>query len=98
MAKLLKSVRINQNIYAYIENYKGKGFNEKFENIISDAMESEIKRLVRIKQLEKQIQEQEKKLYKTIQDVRKLKDVSYAVGNIINSFNDIERKLELKAV
>ena len=36
-----KSIRISDKCFNYILNYRGNGFNEKFENIILDAMESE---------------------------------------------------------
>ncbi len=93
MAKIAKSIRVDQEIFAYIERYKGEGFNEKFENIIRDAMESEKKRLEHIKQLDKQIREQEQKLQKIMNEVRKVSDISYQVNNIMRCFTDIEKKL-----
>ena len=39
-----KSIRLSDKVMDYILAYRGDGFNEKFENIILDAMESEDKR------------------------------------------------------
>ncbi len=96
MAKIAKSVRIDPKVYNYIEKYKGEGFNEKFENIITDAMESESKRLEKIKQLDSQINEKEKQLRKVIGEVNRLQDVSNKVGNLIRSCKEIEERLEMK--
>lgn len=94
MAKIAKSVRVDPRVYEYIEKYKGNGFNEKFENIILDAMESEKKRQERLKQLDKNIRDQEEKFQKLFAEFRKLNDMSYKVSNIISSINDIEKKLK----
>lgn len=96
MAKLAKSIRIEPDVYAYIERYKGEGFNEKFENIIRDAMESEKKRLDRIKQLEIQIKEKEKQFFTIQNDVSKLTTLQYRILDIQKAFKDIEDKLEIK--
>jgi N-methylhydantoinase B/oxoprolinase/acetone carboxylase alpha subunit len=93
MAKIAKSVRIDPKVYEHIEKYKGEGFNEKFENIILDAMESEKKRLDRIKQLDKSIREQEEKHQKLLNDIRKLSDVSFKVNNIIRNITEVEKQL-----
>ena len=42
-----KSIRLTEDLYKYIDNYCGDGFNEKFENVILDARHSENKRLIR---------------------------------------------------
>ena len=96
MAKVAKSIRINQKVFSYIEKYKGDGFNEKFENIITDALESEQKRLDKIKQLDKQIDEREKQLRKTMVEVNRLQDVANKVGNMLRTCKEIEERLEMK--
>lgn len=50
-----KSIRMTGDLYAYIENYRGNGFNEKFENIILDARDAEPQRRERLEFLDKQI-------------------------------------------
>lgn len=48
-----KSIRLTEDLYKYIDNYCGDGFNEKFENVILDARHSENKRLIRLEMLQK---------------------------------------------
>lgn len=57
-----KSIRLSDKVLFYIEKFEGKGFNEKFENIILYAMESENVRQQRIEMLDEQIKQKEKKL------------------------------------
>ncbi len=97
MAKIAKSIRVDPKVYEYIERYKGNGFNEKFEKIIIDAMESEKKRLDKIKQLEKQIEEKEKQLRKVIGEVNRMQDVSCKVTTLIRTCKEIEERLNINA-
>lgn len=96
MAKIAKSIRVDENVYSYIVRYKGEGFNEKFENIIRDSMESEVKRKENLKQLDKQIDEKRKQLQKLMDDVTKLQTIQYRVNDILKSCKDIEDKLDIK--
>lgn len=50
-----KSVRLSNEVVEYINEYEGKGFNEKFENIILFAMKTEIERKKRVAELDKLI-------------------------------------------
>ena len=52
---IAKSIRLSDEIFAYIDEYRGNGFNEKFENIILDAMLSEKDRKMRLASLDLQI-------------------------------------------
>lgn len=36
-----KSVRMTEEVYNYVMKFKGEGFNEKFENMVKFAVESE---------------------------------------------------------
>lgn len=97
MAKIGKSIRVSQKVLNYIETYKGEGFNEKFENIITDAMESESKRKEKIKQLDKQIADKENQYRKIMADVSKLNEIPYLVNNIIKNTKELDKKLVEKA-
>lgn len=55
--RVLKSVRMTEELYTYIDNYRGLGFSNRLENIVFDAMCSEQKRLDRIADLDDQIQD-----------------------------------------
>jgi len=81
-----KSVRIPEDIYEYINDYPGDGFNQKFVNIIKDARDSEPERNARLDKLNKQIAEREKYIQETgkqfdkmASDLRSLSfDMTYA--------------------
>lgn len=59
-----KSIRLSDDMYQYIYNYRGNGFNEKFENIIQDARDAEPDRLYRLKLLDKELREKQQMLRK----------------------------------
>lgn len=50
-----KSIRISEEVFAYIDKSPGKGFNEKFENIILEAKQTEAERKKRLAGLERDI-------------------------------------------
>lgn len=50
-----KSIRLSPKIYNYIDAHPGNGFNEKFENIILEAMEFEDDRKRRMEYLDEKI-------------------------------------------
>ena len=91
-----KSVRLTPKVYNYIDSYPGDGFNEKFENIILEAMELEEERKKRIKALDDMIAD---KLddYNTLRD--KIKDlnefllVAVKANSMIKQLDDVVRKI-----
>lgn len=58
---IAKSIRLSDQVFEYINNYEGKGFNEKFENIILFALQTEEDRRNRIHDLEQIIKKLEAK-------------------------------------
>lgn len=97
MAKIPKSIRVEEKVYSYIQSYKGDGFNEKFENIILYAMESEDRLLSKIKQLDGQIQEKEKLLRKIMGEINRMQDIACRVRYIFKTCNEIEERLNMKS-
>lgn len=75
MAKSIsKSVRLSDEVFDYINQSPGKGFNEKFENIILRAKKEESDREQRLKDLQRKIDEEERKLYQLFEKYRYLDD------------------------
>ena len=70
-----KSIRISERVYYYINEYEGNGFNEKFSNIITHAMESEKKLEKRLDDLRAYIRLEETKLNELKQEIYDNKDV-----------------------
>lgn len=83
-----KSIRLSDEVLHYIESYRGNGFNEKFENIILDAMESEADRQQRLAFLEQQIADREKKLHERI---AKYDELNREIRALLNSFSSAIR-------
>lgn len=68
MAKksVAKSVRMTEQVYEYIQRQEGNGFNEKFENMVLYAMDSEADRQQCLAFLDQQIADREKKIHEMI--------------------------------
>lgn len=69
---IAKSVRISDEVFAYIDAAPGKGFNEKFENIILEAKREEADRKKKLAELEQQIHDARENLYKILEQDREL--------------------------
>lgn len=63
-----KSIRLSEEVYAYMDGYQGEGFNQKFENIILDAMLSEQHRKAKLEVLGRQIADKERQLREMSRD------------------------------
>lgn len=70
-----KSIRLNDQVYNYINNFEGDGFNQKFENIIIFAMKTEKDRKLRIKHLDKEIEDRESIVKRLSEKIRNLRIV-----------------------
>lgn len=63
MAKnIAKSVRLSNEVYEYVNEFKGNGFNEKFENIVIFSMKTEVERKKRLDEIEKLIKSRSEQL------------------------------------
>lgn len=69
-----KSVRISEEVYSYIDSSPGKGFNEKFENIILEAKRTEPERKKELAGLEHQIWEARQELSRLLSQDRDLRE------------------------
>ena len=69
-----KSIRLSDDVYGYIMAAPGKGFNEKFENIILEAHEAEPELKKRLAELQKSVDDEQRKLYQLFEKYRYLND------------------------
>ena len=92
MAKktIAKSIRLSQEVFDYIQNYPGNGFNEKFENIILYACRSEKDREERIERLDAQINEKEKEYQELYDSVDSLR---VRIHSFVRNFYTLENEL-----
>lgn len=89
-----KSIRLNDKVFDYIINYKGDGFNQKFENIILYAMETEADRKKRITELDNLIQLKHEEIEELNKKILKLRDVKLIVDDIINNIINLNREVD----
>ena len=81
----LKSVRLSDQVMDYVINFKGDGFNQKFENLVLFCMEQEETKKQRITLLDQQIAKQYKKLYA-------LQQLSSEIGDVRRALTHLERQ------
>lgn len=89
-----KSIRVSDEVLNYIQSYRGNGFNEKFENIILDALVSEKERLERVKNLDIQIAEKEEQLTALIVRFRKLDPMLQVALHLNSRLIELEKELD----
>lgn len=95
MAKnIAKSIRLSEEVYVYIDGYRGNGFNEKFENIILDYQKAEKDLQARIKARKKELKLWEKQVHKAAEDVRKLQGLTWKVDKCMEFLDEIEQGLK----
>lgn len=88
-----KSIRLTDRVYNYIINYRGDGFNQKFENIIIDAMESEKKRNKEIHSLDDCINDRRIELDNLNKKLMKLNKIDFKMQHIINIVNELSEEV-----
>lgn len=71
---IAKSIRLTEEVYGYVMKAPGKGFNEKFENIILQAKVEEPARKKRLDELQRSIDAQQRKLYQLFDKYRYMEE------------------------
>lgn len=84
-----KSVRMTDEVYAYVESQEGEGFNQKFENLVLYAMKTEKDRQQRIALLDAEIQRKQD----ILQSLRKMEDRLIWAQRQLTSFADRVQEL-----
>lgn len=90
----LKSVRLSDQVMDYVINFKGDGFNQKFENLVLFCMEQEETQKQKIAFLDQQIVKQYKKLDALRQLTSKISDVSEALLDLEWRTNDLSALMD----
>lgn len=87
------SIRYTKTVKDYIQNYHGKGFNQKFENIILDAMEGEKKRQASLARLDSLISQRQEKLLRINQYIQDLDRAALQLVRLKEACKNLERTL-----
>lgn len=85
-----KSVRLDDYTYNYVLNYRGDGFNEKFENIVYDASKAESERKKSIARLDSLIELKRSHIDYLDKNIFMLERVSGIVDDVISSIELID--------
>ena len=88
-----KSIRLTEEVFTYIDGYQGEGFNQKFENIILDAMISESKRKKRIESLDQEIAKRENEFRKLFEDISAFQSLYRDVIWIARQIDDMRNRV-----
>ena len=91
-----KSIRLSQPVYDYIMQAPGDGFNQKFENIIIDAKESEARRQETLKMLDDRIEDLQADYNSCYDKLRKLEPMVQAalhINSLIKEFDSSVGKI-----
>lgn len=91
-----KSIRLSQHVYDYIMQAPGDGFNQKFENIIIDAKESEARRQETLKMLDDRIEDLQADYNSCYDKLRKLEpmvQVALHINSLIKEFDSSVGKI-----
>ena len=91
-----KSIRLSQPVYDYIMQAPGDGFNQKFENIIIDAKESEARRQETLKMLDDRIEDLQADYNSCYDRLRKLAPMVQAalhINSLIKEFDSSVGKI-----
>jgi uncharacterized protein (UPF0335 family) len=95
MAKnISKSIRISDEVFDYIDQAPGKGFNEKFENIILSAKKEESEREERLAQLNESIQKKTCELQRLFDQYRYMDAFFRRVLRLQHELLDLEELLQ----
>jgi hypothetical protein len=92
-----KSIRYTKTVNDYIENYRGVGFNQKFENIILDAMEGEQERNRTLSALDETIAQRREKLRRISRYIYDLDRASSQLVRLKEACETLERTLSFTA-
>lgn len=65
----LKSVRLTDEVFGYVNGFEGDGFNEKFENLVLFCMKTERERRETLRQLDRLIDEKQG-ILDSLRDIR----------------------------
>jgi hypothetical protein len=89
-----KSVRLSEEVYEIVMNSPGYGFNEKFENLIMESKYGEVDRKKRLSDLNKCINEQQRKLYQLFDRYRFIEDFFHDFDIMRDDFEKVKIDLD----
>lgn len=87
-----KCVRMTDEVLQYVDKYDGKGFNEKFENLVLFALKEEKAKKERLKDLDAEIEQRWKKLKLLSDKANQLDRNLYQALNLEKSLQELKER------
>jgi hypothetical protein len=91
--EIAKSIRMTNEVYKFVDGFKGEGFNEKFENLVLFCLREEKELQKRIKEQQKTYTANEKRLDLQRKTLTDLENIARSVSLLL----DISKKAEVAA-
>ena len=93
MKTIQKSIRMTEEIHNYVEKFSGKGFNEKFENLVLFFMTEEKETLKRLAEQKNTYKANEKRIQLQNKVLADLESISRSVKSLL----DVTKAAEVSA-
>lgn len=85
MKSVMKSVRMTDEVYETVNEYRGSGFNEKFENMVIDFISGREKMKSEAELLQKYINDKVAEQRTVVNRVKRLRDIETRLTPLVNS-------------
>lgn len=85
-----KSVRLSNEVYDYVNDFDGEGFNQKFENIVIFCMKSEAERKKNLDSIDRLIKSRSEELANINSELATARSAAYSFRNVMNSLRYIK--------
>ncbi len=91
---ILKSVRLTEEVYGYVEQAPGEGFNQKFENLVLRMQHEEPERKKVLNDLERKIQKKSMQLDKISKQISALDEVYRGVVHLVRTVKELQQEID----
>lgn len=89
MKNVQKSIRMSDDVFEAVNAYRGEGFNEKLQNLVTDFIHSREDMEKYIVELQHKIAIEQKKIRSLQNAYAKYVDLDYRVKPVISAITDI---------
>lgn len=88
----IRSIRFSDELAELIDRQVGKTFTEKFENLVTRCVWELPQKEEQLKQIQKQIEQERKRLYDLQQATKMLRQLEIDIKNAKTYFSVVERR------
>lgn len=77
-----KCVRLSDEVLEIVDNYRGNGFNEKFENLVNDYFNDIPKRKADLERINKLITMKQKQIDEACEKITKAENLAFSLSKL----------------